>query len=143
MGILNGTSNYILTKMTQEGLPYEQVVQDAVKLGYAEDPPTLDVNGTDAVHKLTILTSIISGVPVPFDSIYREGITGLTPDDVRFAGEFGYNDKLLAILRDLGIRFEARVDPSMISKGHILANVNDSRGGIGGLNVEAQILNPE
>ena len=107
MGILNGTSNYILTKMTREGLPYEQVVQEAVDLGYAEDPPTLDVDGTDAAHKLAILMSIMSGSPVAYDSIYREGITSLTPDDVLFADEFGYCVKLLAIIRDIGDRFEA------------------------------------
>jgi len=126
MGILNGTSNYILTKMTREGLPYDQVVQDAVDLGYAEDPPTLDVDGTDAAHKLAILISIMSGRPVSYDSIYREGITSLTPDDVLFADEFGYCVKLLAIIRDLGDRFEARVHPTMIPKDHILANVNEA-----------------
>lgn len=126
MGILNGTSNYILTKMTREALPYDQVVQEAVKLGYAEDPPTLDVDGTDAAHKLTILISIMAGVPVSFDDIYREGITALTPDDIRFAGEFGYCVKLLAIMRNLGNRLEARVHPTMILKDHILANVNEA-----------------
>jgi len=124
MGILNGTSNYILTKMSQESLPYDQVVQDAVKLGYAEDPPTLDVDGTDAAHKLTILISIMAGVPVCFEEIYREGITALTPDDIIFAGEFGYCVKLLAIMRKLGNGLEARVHPTMIPKGHILANVD-------------------
>ncbi|MBW1850383.1 MAG: homoserine dehydrogenase [Deltaproteobacteria bacterium] len=126
MGILNGTSNYILTKMTQEGLPYDRVVQDAVSLGFAEDPPTLDVDGTDAAHKLTILISIMCGAPVAFNDIYREGITVLTPDDILFAGEFGYCVKLLAIMRNLGSRFEARVHPTMISKDHILANVNEA-----------------
>ena len=126
MGILNGTSNYILTKMSREGLPYDQVVQEAVDLGYAEDPPTLDVDGTDAAHKLAILISIMSGSPVSYDSIYREGITSLTPDDVLFADEFGYCVKLLAIIRDLGDRLEARVHPTMIPKDHILANVNEA-----------------
>ena len=126
MGILNGTSNYILTKMTREGLSYDPVVQEAVKLGYAEDPPTLDVDGTDAAHKLTILISIISGAPVSFGAIYREGITHLTPDDIRFADEFGYCVKLLAIVRNLGDRFEVRVHPTMIPKDHILANVNEA-----------------
>jgi homoserine dehydrogenase len=126
MGILNGTSNYILTRMTQERLPYDQVVQDAVKLGYAEDPPTLDVDGTDAAHKLTILISIMSGAPVSFDSIFKEGITELTPDDIVFAGEFGYRVKMLAIIRNLGNRIEARVHPTMIPKDHMLANVNEA-----------------
>lgn len=126
MGILNGTSNYILTKMTKEGLPYDQVVQDAVNLGYAEDPPTLDVDGTDAAHKLAILISIISGGSVSFDDIYSEGITDLTPEDILFAEEFGYCVKLLAIIRNLGDCFEARVHPTMISKNHILAEVNEA-----------------
>jgi homoserine dehydrogenase len=126
MGILNGTSNYILTRMTQEGLPYTQVVQQAVNLGFAEDPPTLDVDGTDAAHKLAILISIAFGSPVSFKNIYKEGIDALTPDDIRFAGEFGYSVKLLAIARNLGDRLEARVHPTMIPKNHILANVNEA-----------------
>jgi homoserine dehydrogenase len=126
MGILNGTSNYVLTRMTQDELPYEQAIQEAVSLGYAEDPPTLDVNGTDAAHKLAILVSIIFGAPVSFDDIYRQGIHFLTPDDIRFAEEFGYRVKLLAIARDLGDRVEARVHPAMIPTDHILANVNEA-----------------
>ncbi|WP_028320728.1 homoserine dehydrogenase [Desulfatiglans anilini] len=125
MGILNGTSNYILTRMAREALPYEKVVEDAVREGYAEDPPTLDVDGTDAAHKLAILIMLSRGEAVPFDGIYREGIMRLTPDDLRFAGEFGYSVKLLAIARHHGDRVEARVHPAMIPKDHILANVND------------------
>ncbi len=124
MGILNGTSNYILTEMSLKGLPYDQVVQEAVELGFAEDPPTLDVDGTDAAHKLAILTSIAFGAPVSFDHIFRAGITDITPEDILFAGEFGYRLKLLAIARDLGDRVEARVHPAMLPKDHILANVN-------------------
>ena len=126
MGILNGTSNYILTRMTQKGLPYEQAVQEAVDLGYAEDPPTLDVDGTDAAHKLAILISIAFGAPVPFNSIYREGIDRLTPEDIQFANEFGYRLKLLAISRNLGEKIEARVHPAMIPMDHIMANVNEA-----------------
>jgi homoserine dehydrogenase len=126
MGILNGTSNYILTRMTQEGLPYSRVVEDAVSLGFAEDPPTLDVDGTDAAHKLAILVSIAFGSPVTFSDIYREGITDLTPDDIRFAGDFGYSVKLLAITRSAGDGLEARVHPAMIPRQHILANVNEA-----------------
>ena len=126
MGILNGTSNYILTKMARESMPYDQAVRDAVKLGYAEDPPTLDVNGTDAAHKLTIMISIMAGVPVSFNDIYRQGIMELTHDDILFAAEFGYCIKLLAIMRNLGNRLEARVHPTMIRKDHILANVNEA-----------------
>jgi homoserine dehydrogenase len=100
------------------------VVQEAVELGLAEDPPTLDVDGIDAAHKLAILMSIGFGSAVSFEEIYKEGITELTPDDIRFAGEFGYCIKLLAISRNLGGILEARVHPAMIPKDHIMANVN-------------------
>jgi len=125
MGILNGTSNYILTRMTEEGLPYDQVVEEAVRLGFAEDPPTLDVDGTDAAHKLAILISIAFGTPFPLKEIYREGIGSLTPEDVLFAGEFGFRVKLIAIARNHGDRLEARVHPAMIPRDHMLANVNE------------------
>ncbi len=124
MGILNGTSNYILTKMTKKNLPYTRAVEEAVALGFAEDPPTLDVDGTDAAHKLAIIISILFGQAVPFKEIPREGILSITPDDIRFAGELGYSIKLLAIATDLGKKVEARVHPAMIPKDHILANVN-------------------
>jgi len=124
LGILNGTSNFILTKMAKEGLSYSQAVQDAVNLGFAEDPPTLDVDGADAAHKLAVLLSINFGTTAPFEDIYREGIDSLTPDDIRFARELGYSVKLLAIARMLDDRIEARVHPAMIPKNHILANVN-------------------
>jgi homoserine dehydrogenase len=125
MGILNGTSNYILTRMAQSGLAYGEAVREAIALGYAEDPPDLDVDGTDAAHKLALLISVAYGAPVFFDDIYREGIERLTPEDIRFAGEFGYSLKLLALARDLGGRVEARVHPAMVPLDHIMANVND------------------
>ncbi|MEW6667123.1 MAG: homoserine dehydrogenase [Thermodesulfobacteriota bacterium] len=124
MGILNGTSNYILTRMTQKKLAYDKAVEEAIQLGFAEDPPTLDVDGTDAAHKLAILISIAFGVPASFGSIFREGIDRLTPDDILFAGEFGYAVKLLAIARNKGDRVEARVHPAMVPLDHIMANVN-------------------
>ena len=124
MGILNGTSNYILTRMAQEGQPYDQAVKEAIELGYAEDPPTLDVDGTDAAHKLAILVSMAFGLPVAFSSIYREGIDRLTPEDIQFAHEFGYSLKLLAIARNREEGVEARVHPAMVPLGHIMANVN-------------------
>ena len=139
MGILNGTSNYILTEMTQKGHPYEQAVQEAIDLGYAEDPPTLDVDGTDAAHKLAILVSLAFGNPVPFDRIYREGIDRLTPDDIRFAREFGYCIKLLAIARHSEEQIEARVHPTMIPLDHIMANVN---GAYNAIFVEGDFVGP-
>ncbi len=125
LGILNGTSNYILTKMAQENRSYEEVVNEAVKLGIAEDPPTLDVDGTDTAHKLAIIVSIICGYPVNYKKIYKEGITEITSDDIRFADEFGYTIKLLAITKNHGDYIEARVHPAMISKENMLANVNE------------------
>ena len=139
MGILNGTSNYILTRMTDQGLPYRQAVEEAIKLGYAEDPPTLDVDGTDAAHKLAILISLAFGVPVPFESIYREGIDRLTPEDIRFAGEFGYCLKLLAVARNLGDKVEARVHPAMIPQDHIMANV---KGVYNAIYIEGDFVGP-
>ena len=139
MGILNGTSNYILTKMTRKNLPYEEVVEEAVALGFAEDPPTLDVDGTDAAHKLAILISIIFGQAVAFKDIPREGILSITPDDIRFARELGYSIKLLAIATDLGDKVEARVHPAMIPKHHILANVN---GAYNAIYIEGDFVGP-
>lgn len=126
IGILNGTSNYILTRMTQDGIPYQDAVNGAIELGYAEDPPTLDVDGTDAAHKLALLISMTFGVPAPFENIYREGIDMLTQEDILFAEEFGYCLKLLTVARDLGDEVEARVHPAMLPKDHILANVNEA-----------------
>jgi homoserine dehydrogenase len=126
MGILNGTSNYILTKMSREGRDYEDVVKEAVRLGFAEDPPDLDVQGIDTAHKLAIISSMILGRSVPLEDIHCEGITFLTPDDIYFAGEFGFCIKLLAIARVNGDTLEARVHPAMIPRSHILANVLDA-----------------
>ena len=139
MGILNGTSNYILTQMTQEGLPYTAAVQEAIDLGFAEDPPTLDVDGTDAAHKLAILISIAFGIPFPFDRIFCEGIDALTPHDIQFASEFGYCVKMLAIAKNVGDRVEARVHPAMLPKDHIMANVN---GAFNAIYMEGDFVGP-
>lgn len=125
MGILNGTSNYILTRMTQSNQSYREAVQKAVELGYAEDPPTLDVDGTDAAHKLAILIALSCGSTIKFRDIFRQGIDCLTPEDIRFADEFGYCIKLLAIAKVTPGGVEARVHPAMIPLDHILVNVND------------------
>jgi homoserine dehydrogenase len=139
MGILNGTSNYILTQMTQEGLPYTGAVQEAIDLGFAEDPPTLDVDGIDAAHKLAILISIAFGIPVPFDRIYCEGIDTLTPHDIQFASEFGYCVKMLAIAKNVEGKVEARVHPAMLPKDHIMANVN---GAFNAIYMEGDFVGP-
>jgi len=123
-GILNGTANYILTRMAAEGASFQQALQEAQDQGYAEADPSLDVEGTDTAHKLAILMALAYGVPINFEAIAIEGISDLELVDLQFAREFGYQIKLLAITRDDGERIEARVHPTMIPLDHILANVN-------------------
>ncbi len=125
-GILNGTANYILTKMTDDGSPFSEVLKDAQSLGYAEADPTFDIEGIDAAHKLTILLSIAYGVPIDFETVYTEGISRITPLDIMFMKEFGYRIKLLAISKDDGEAIEARVHPTLIPEGSLLANVNEA-----------------
>ncbi len=139
LGILNGTSNYILTRMKKQGLTYSEVVNEAVKLGIAEDPPTLDVDGTDAAHKLAIIVALMVGSPVDYKEIYKEGITEITPDDIRFSDEFGYTIKLLAVARHHGDCIEARVHPAMIPKESMLANVD---GVFNAIYVEGDFVGP-
>lgn len=124
-GIINGTSNYILTKMHQEEVDFSQALREAQMKGFAEADPTLDVNGGDAAHKLTILASLASGAMVDFDSIPVEGITAITTLDVDFAKKFGYVIKLLAICRFFGAELDLRVHPTLIPKEHLLAAVNN------------------
>ena len=125
LAILNGTSNYILTRMTQEGLSFNKALSIAKELGYAEADPTLDINGSDTAHKLTIIVSLAFGLPFTYEEIYREGIDRISPEDVQFAGELGYCLKLLAIARKTDGYIEARVHPAFVPLDHILANVND------------------
>jgi homoserine dehydrogenase len=123
LGILNGTANYILTKMTEEGGSFTQALQEAQAQGYAEADPTLDVEGIDAAHKLAILMALAYGTQINFDAVSVEGISGLEPIDLQFAREFGYTIKLLAISRNDGGALEARVHPTLIPREHMLANV--------------------
>jgi homoserine dehydrogenase len=125
-GILNGTANYILTKMTDEGAPFSEVLKEAQALGYAEADPTFDVEGVDAAHKLTILLAIAYGVPIAFETVYTEGISKITPLDIKFMKEFGYRIKLLAISKDDGEAIEARVHATLIPEDTMLANVNEA-----------------
>lgn len=122
-GIMNGTCNYILTRMTEEGMDFKEVLKEAQKMGYAEADPSLDVDGIDAAHKLAILTSLSFGVKVDFNDVYKEGITKLTNTDIKFASDFGYAIKLLGISKRVGNDIEARVHPTLIPKSHPLANV--------------------
>lgn len=126
MGILNGTTNYILTRMTQEGAELEEVLADAQKLGYAEADPTNDVDGFDAVYKLAILASICFGRQVPVEGVHREGIRGISKLDIKYAEALGYRIKLLGIVEPAdGGAILARVHPTLIPANHPLASVND------------------
>ncbi|MFT5467146.1 MAG: homoserine dehydrogenase [Verrucomicrobiales bacterium] len=125
IGIINGTSNYILTRMAEADLNYEDALKEAQQLGYAEADPTLDVNGGDAAHKAVILASLAYGKWLPLDEIHVEGIENVRRVDIHFAEELGYALKLLAVIR-LGDSdsIEVRVQPSLLPASHILANVN-------------------
>ena len=122
-GIINGTTNFILTEMRERGLAFADVLSEAQALGYAEADPTFDVEGVDAAHKLTILASIAFGIPVQFDKVYIEGISRLEQEDVSLADRLGYRIKLLglAIRRESGI--ELRVHPCLVPKDKLIANV--------------------
>ncbi len=127
MGIVNGTTNYILSKMSDEGLSLESALAEAQQLGYAEDNPTADVDGFDAQYKLAILTGIAFGKETPVDAVYREGIRRVTAEDIQFANLLGYRIKLLGIAETLGGtgQIMARVHPTLLPKRHPLANVHD------------------
>ena len=123
-GILNGTANFILTRMTQHGLTFQDALREAQEKGYAEADPALDIEGTDTAHKLAIASAIAFGTPIQFDQVYVEGITGIDPIDIEFGEEFGYRLKLLAIARNWDGQVEMRVHPTLIPHHHVLANVD-------------------
>jgi len=123
-GILNGTSNYILTRMQREGLPFAEVLAEAQALGYAEADPSFDVDGQDAAHKLCLLAALSFGVRPNFNAVHLEGIRGITPADFRAADELGYRIKLLAVAVQTPAGIEARVSPTMIPKTSTLAGVD-------------------
>ncbi|WP_074746475.1 homoserine dehydrogenase [Nitrosospira multiformis] len=122
-GIINGTSNFILSEMRDKGLTFETVLKQAQKLGYAEADPTFDIEGIDAAHKLTIMASIAFGIPMQFDKVYTEGITKLTREDIRYAEELGYRIKLLGITKRTSGGIELRVHPTLIPARRLIANV--------------------
>lgn len=126
MGIINGTTNYVLSRMSQEGSAYQDVLADAQRLGLAEPDPTSDVEGYDAAYKISILSSLAFHARVPFDVIYREGITNVAPLDIACGREMGYTLKLLAIAKRDGNTIDARVHPTFIPHEHPLASVNGS-----------------
>jgi len=123
-GIINGTSNFILSKMTDEGKAFTDVLAEAQAAGYAEADPASDVEGWDSANKLAILVALAVGTPVDLKAIYTQGITSITPLDIAFAREFGYRLKLLAIAKVQQGAIEARVHPTMIPEDYLLAQVN-------------------
>src|SRR5512137_3075566 len=122
-GIINGTSNFILSEMRDKGLAFDTVLKEAQRLGYAEADPTFDIEGIDAAHKLTIMAAIGFGIPMQFDKAYTEGIGNLTRDDIRYAEQLGYRIKLLGITRRAAKGIELRVHPTLIPARRLIANV--------------------
>ena len=123
-GIINGTTNFILTEMREKGLAFADVLGEAQRLGYAEADPTFDVEGIDAAHKLTIMSAIGFGIPTQFEKAYTEGITKLESKDIRYAEELGYRVKLLGITKRTAAGVELRVHPTLIPEKRLVANVN-------------------
>ena len=123
-GIINGTSNFILTEMRDRGAAFGDVLGEAQRLGYAEADPTFDVEGIDAAHKLTILAAIAFGMPLEFERVHAEGITRVTPEDVGYAEQLGYRIKHLGIARRTGAGVEMRVHPTLVPERELIANVN-------------------
>lgn len=123
-GIINGTSNYILTRMTEEKVEFADALKDAQRLGYAEADPTFDIEGIDSAHKLTILSSLAYGIPLSLDRVYKEGITRITSLDIEFASELGYKVKLLAITKASDGGVEMRVHPTMIPSEYLISKVD-------------------
>jgi homoserine dehydrogenase len=136
-GILNGTSNYILTRMTEDKLSFADALKEAQRLGYAEADPTLDIDGTDTAHKLSIASALAFGTPIQFDRVHIEGISGIDPLDIQYAEEFGYRLKLLAIARNKDNRLEMRVHPTLIAQKHVLASV---KGAYNAVHIEGNVV---
>lgn len=123
-GIINGTTNFILTEMRENGMAFDDALREAHRLGYAEADPTFDVEGIDTAHKLMILAGIAFGIPMQFDKAYIEGITKLAREDIRYAEELGYRVKLLGITKRTDAGVELRVHPTLIPEKRLIANVN-------------------
>ncbi|HEY8803787.1 MAG TPA: homoserine dehydrogenase [Clostridium sp.] len=125
-GIINGTTNYVLSKMTIDGSSFNEALKEAQEKGYAEADPTSDIDGYDAVYKLAIMASLSFGTEVNHDCIYREGIRNISDIDIEYAKQFGYTIKLLAIAKEENNKLELRVHPTLIPSSHPMANVNDA-----------------
>lgn len=126
MGVINGTTNYILTRMTESGCTYEEALKEAQALGYAESDPSADTDGYDAAYKLSILSSLAFHTKVPFSKVFREGIANVTAEDIRNGKQLGYRMKLLAIGKQSDEGIEVRVHPAFVKEGHPLAAVEGS-----------------
>ncbi len=122
-GIINGTTNFILSEMREKGLPFDAVLKEAQALGYAEADPTFDIEGVDAAHKATIMSAIAFGIPVQFDKAHVEGITKLEAQDIRYAEQLGYRIKLLGIAKRVASGVELRVHPCLVPSKRLIANV--------------------
>jgi homoserine dehydrogenase len=122
-GIINGTTNFILSEMRDKGLDFDVVLKEAQRLGYAEADPTFDIEGVDAAHKVTLMSAIAFGIPVQFDKAYVEGITQLGATDIRYAEQLGYRIKLLGITKRTAKGIELRVHPSLVPAKRLIANV--------------------
>ena len=122
-GIINGTTNFILSEMRDKGLSFDTVLAEAQRLGYAEADPTFDIEGVDAAHKLTILSAIAFGIPMQFDKAYTEGISKMTKEDIQYAEQLGYRIKLLGITKRTPQGIELRVHPTLIPEKRLIANV--------------------
>jgi homoserine dehydrogenase len=123
-GILNGTTNYILTEMKENNLAFEVALKQAQELGFAEADPTFDIEGVDAAHKITILASIAFGIPINFNAVHIEGISNLAQKDIIYAEELGYKIKLLGITKNINDAIELRVHPTLIPEKRLVANVD-------------------
>jgi len=122
-GIINGTTNFILSEMRDKGLDFDTALKDAQRLGYAEADPTFDIEGVDAAHKATLMSAIAFGIPLQFDKAYLEGITQLGPQDIKYAEQLGYRIKLLGITKKTAKGIELRVHPSLVPVKRLIANV--------------------
>ena len=129
-GIINGTTNYILSEMRDKGLSFEAALADAQRLGYAEADPTFDIEGIDAAHKATLLASIAFGIPIQFDRAYVEGISKLAAEDIAYAGKLGYRIKLLGIARRSHRGIELRVHPTLVPEKRLIASVEGAMNAI-------------
>ena len=138
-GILNGTTNYILTEMKDNNLPFETALKQAQDLGFAEADPTFDIEGIDAAHKITILASIAFGVPIDFEAVHIEGVSNLNQKDIRYAEELGYRIKLLGIAKSDKSGVEIRVHPTLVPEKRLVANVD---GAMNAVLVQGNMVGP-